>query len=152
MGNSGTTVLAQGTISADGTEQDILDSSSVGRISGWLSLSNMQAGDTLVVKLYEYIEGNKTLYDSGTYSGAQSSPAIYFPQKVSASRMVISIEQTAGTNRDYDYEFDLEISMAQSDILSDATPFAGADVADIKTNTEEIITNTENLPGAKFNL
>lgn len=105
MGNTGISVIAHGTILANGAEQDLLDSIVASQFTGWLDLTNMLAGDTLVVKQYEYIEGAKILYKSVSCSGAQAEPALYITPKTSASRIVVSIQQTLGVNRNYKYEF-----------------------------------------------
>ena len=138
MADSGISVISHGTITADGTEQDLLNSVVVAKFTGWISLANMAAGDTLIIRQYQYIESVKTLYKDESYNDAQSEPAIYITPKISASQIVVSIEQTAGVYRDYLYEFEAETSLSQADILSDATPFNGADIALMKADIELI--------------
>lgn len=96
-----------GTITADGTEQDLLEFTEVGRVMGYLDLQNMQAGDTLVIRQYMKLKtgGSYKKYAEEQYSGVQDVPVVYLKPKESDIGMKITIEQTAGVLRDYDYNF-----------------------------------------------
>ncbi len=104
-------ICASGTITADGTEQTIAELEEATRISGYLSLSNMQAGDILVVRQYFNFGTANERYASATYSGAQSDPIIYFTPKEIAPNTKITIQQTAGTYRSYQYEILKEVDV-----------------------------------------
>jgi hypothetical protein len=92
-----------GTTTADGTEQTLVTVTLKGRVSGYLSLENMQAGDTLVLSQYILIDGSYELYASETYTDAQAEDVIYITDKEVGPATRITIRQTAGTNRDYPF-------------------------------------------------
>ena len=97
--------FASGTITADGSEQTIAEIDETVRISGYISLSNMQAGDTVVIRQYMKINASYEKYKEESYSDSQSEPLIYVQPKEIASSTKITIQQTAGVYRDFDYEF-----------------------------------------------
>ena len=97
--------FASGTITADGTEQTLAEIDEATRISGYLSLANMQAGDTLVIRQYFNLGTAYERYEEDSYSDSQSDPIVYFTTKEIASSTKITIQQTAGVYRDFDYEF-----------------------------------------------
>ena len=99
--------LAKGTKTADGTEQDLVSVTGRGKYEGWIDLANMQAGDTVVVKEYVRLKsgGSWRLYATATYTDAQTEPAIHPTRKLSEYGWRVTLQQTAGVNRDYDYEF-----------------------------------------------
>lgn len=74
-------------------------------ISGYIDLSAMQAGDTVQIRQYVKVDVEFKLYASEPYNGTQSSPALYFPKKISATSMKITLEQTAGIYRRYPHAF-----------------------------------------------
>ena len=98
---------AKGTLTADGTEQDLVNTSGRGKYEGYIDLFNMQAGDTVVIK--EYIKfktgGTFRLYATTTYTDVQAEPAIHATKKLSEYGWRVSLQQTGGVNRAYDYEF-----------------------------------------------
>ena len=102
--------VAEGTKTADGTEQDLVNVSGMGKYEGYVDLTNMQAGDTVVVKEYLRMkkDGPWINYATTTYNGAQTEPAIHAVRKLSEHGFRVSLQQTAGVNRDYDYWFGKE--------------------------------------------
>lgn len=98
---------AKATLTADGTEQEVLNTSGRGKYEGWIDLVNMQAGDTVDVKEYVMLKsgGSFRLYATTTYSGVQAEPAIHVTRKLSEYGLKVTLQQTAGVNRTYDYEF-----------------------------------------------
>lgn len=96
-----------GTIMADGTEQVLVEYTNVGRIMGYLDLSNMQSGDTLVIRQYMKVVdgGSYKKYAEESYSSVQTIPVIYLTPKESDIGMKITIQQTAGVLRSFDYNF-----------------------------------------------
>jgi hypothetical protein len=91
--------IAEETVLADGTEQIVLEVDKSGRFSGYIDLSEMQAGDTLRIRQYVAINGAYKRYATEQYSGAQSDPVVYITPKEVATRMKVTMEQTAGVFR-----------------------------------------------------
>ena len=106
-GGAGLEEAAKGTLTADGTEQTLLESSSMGTFEGWIDLSNMASGDVAVIKVYAKLKsgGSYRQYDSASYSGAQTNPATHTARLSTKYGIKITLQQTAGTNRTYDYNF-----------------------------------------------
>jgi len=103
-------VEAEGTLTADGNEQEILNlaaGSPPKVVDGIIDLANMQAGDTVVAK--EYVRstsgGAWRLYATTTYTNVQSEPGIYFERISSRYGSRVTLQQTGGTNRTYPYLF-----------------------------------------------
>ena len=98
------------TITADGTEQTVYSNDAPSIIfdpaKAHIDTTNMQAGDTLVVKEYYRIksEGNYILKSSTTYNDAQTIPLKEVALSPNLFGVKLTIQQTAGTNRAYDYE------------------------------------------------
>lgn len=100
-------LLSEGTLIADGTEQTLAELLTTGYLSGNVDLSNLQAGDTVRIREYVRIKsgGDYKLYDYADYSGVQSRPAMYVARLPSKYGVKITLQQTAGTYRSYDYHF-----------------------------------------------
>ena len=98
---------SQDTLTADGSEQDVVEITSLGQLEGFIDLANMQSGDGITIKEYIKLKSGGTyrLYDSASYSGAQSLPALHVVKLPAKYGAKVTLEQTAGTNRDYDYNF-----------------------------------------------
>jgi hypothetical protein len=95
------------TLTADGTEQTVIESSVIGEIEGWIDLANMASGDTVTIKVYVKMKSGGTyrLYDSTTYSGAQTNPAIHVVKLSAKYGFKVTFQQTAGLYRTFDYNF-----------------------------------------------
>jgi hypothetical protein len=81
-------------------------------VEGWIDLSAMQSGDTVVVCEYVAVDGvNLRRYACVTYSDAQSDPIVRFHSKQLLYSMLyrVTINQTAGTPRSFPYGFLLEV-------------------------------------------
>ena len=81
-------------------------------IEGYIDLSNMRAGDIVVVKEYIAVDGeNYRLFAQATYSGVQPEPIIRFHTKTLLHDMKykVTITQTTGTPKSFPYKFILEI-------------------------------------------
>jgi len=102
---------AVGTLTADGSLQDVVELTALGTLEGHIDLVNMQAGDTVVIS--EYIKmktgGTYRLYDSATYNNAQTKPSLHVVKLPGKYGVVVRLQQTAGVNRDYDYNFFREV-------------------------------------------
>jgi len=99
--------LTVGTLTADGTEQTVVEVSTLGTLEGYIDLSNMQAGDSVTIREYVKLksDGAYRLYESATYTDAQSKPALHIVKLPTKYGIKVTLEQTAGTYRDYDYNF-----------------------------------------------
>jgi hypothetical protein len=98
---------ATGTLSATGAEDIIKEiADTVNKLHCFADLTNMQAGDSVTVRQYMKIKsgGSYILYAEETYSGVQTLPMLYIVTKPARYGIKITLEQTAGTNRDYDWE------------------------------------------------
>lgn len=101
------TEISSTTLTADGTEQDILNETDIGKYEGYIDLSNMALGDSVTIKEYVKLKigGNLRQYATNTYTDAQTEPVIHQVRKLTIHGIRITLEQTAGVNRDYDYNF-----------------------------------------------
>jgi len=99
--------LGVGTLKADGTEQTVIEVTMLGTLEGWIDLANMQAGDSVTIRLYVRLKSGGTyrLYDSAIYTDAQSKPALHIVKLPTRYGIRVTLEQTAGVNRDYDHNF-----------------------------------------------
>jgi len=76
-------------------------------IEGYIDLSSMQSGDTIVLREYVAIESGVTykLYATHTYNDAQTEPLIHFTKKLGSYGYKVTAEQTAGAYRTLNYFF-----------------------------------------------
>lgn len=104
-----------GTITADGTEQDLyLNISPLGcfrPVCMFVDLDNMQAGDTTEFRVYYRLNAGGALQQQNyqSYTGADgglanSTKVIAIDLHPSRFGSWITLRQTAGTNRTYDWE------------------------------------------------
>lgn len=96
---------------ADGTEQTLLEFTRLGRISGNVDLSNMQAGDTVIIRQYMKVttNGGWKKYMQESYTDLQSNPLIYITSKETDFGVKITLEQATGVMREYEYNFIKEV-------------------------------------------
>jgi len=98
------------TITADGTEQTVYQNDSPSKLfepkKAQIDLSNMQAGDVVIVREYYRVKsgGSYLLKDSRTFSNVQTYKVIDIDLAPCRFGVKITIEQTAGTNRSFDWE------------------------------------------------
>jgi len=76
-------------------------------VEGYLSLENLQAGDSVLLSFYTRIRSTSSyiVYDTDAYSDAQVKPALYFLSKPSKHGIKITLKQTSGTQRNFEYIF-----------------------------------------------
>lgn len=93
---------ADGTILADGTEQDLFSINALNVYACTIYLHNMAANDRLIIRTYVFDENAVTfrLYDTVIKANVQDNPAWYSPP-MPTLQYKVSIEQTDGTNRNY---------------------------------------------------
>lgn len=98
---------ATGTLTATGSEDTIKEiTDTLAKLHCFIDLSLMQSGDSITVRQYMTIKaaGSPVLYAEEVYSDAQSLPMLYIITKPARHGVKITLEQTTGTNRDYDWE------------------------------------------------
>lgn len=102
---------AVGTLTADGSEQDVTELVALGTLEGHIDLSNMASGDTITIKEYLTLKtgGTGILYDTADYADAQSKPALHVVKLPAKYGVKVTLQQTGGTNRAYDYNFFKEV-------------------------------------------
>lgn len=76
---------------------------SIMHVEGYIDLSNMQSGDTFVLKEYAKDEsgGSYKLFATHTYNNAQTEVLVHFTKKVNHVAWKITGQQSAGTNREF---------------------------------------------------
>jgi len=101
-------IVKKDTIVANGTEQVLIEY--VGRIStisGYVDLSNMEDGDTVIIRSYVKIKEDKdyVLYRPETFINKQLEPALHLLPRVTGVAMKVTLQQTTGTYKSFDYLF-----------------------------------------------
>jgi len=97
------------------TETDLInlgDQSDDYIIEGQIDLSGLQAGDSVVIKVYIAVDGvNQRLSDSLEFSGAQDIPVVRVVAHTIPynGKFRVTITQTAGTLRTFYYNFIYQI-------------------------------------------
>ncbi len=95
----GIEVIKEGSLTADGTEQTLVEFTELGKMEGYVNLSNLAFGDTAIIRQYQKVYGQYQQYAEESYSGIQALPAIYITPKSGKDGVKITIKQTAGANR-----------------------------------------------------
>jgi hypothetical protein len=101
----------EGSVAMDGTEKNVVLDEVNGNpqrfLEGYIDLTPMASGDTIVVRQYMKIAsaGAYVKYAEETYSGAQTLPLLYIVSKSGRYGIKITAQQTAGTNRTLTYQF-----------------------------------------------
>jgi hypothetical protein len=98
-------VVKKGILTADGTEQTLVELTELTKLEGYVDLSNLGSGDTIVIRQYQKINGTYRQYAEESYSGAQSLPAIYITPKSGEDGIKVTLQQTVGTLRAFPYCF-----------------------------------------------
>jgi hypothetical protein len=100
-------VIAEGYIYADGTEQVILDAGGGMLVTGYIDLSEMQTGDEVVLRMYVRTRegGSYGLYASKAYSDAQAEPVVCVLPRYTAYGTRLTLQQVRGTYRRFSYMF-----------------------------------------------
>ena len=101
-------VVAEGTLNADGTEQTVIskeDNKYPFVLAAWLDLSNMEVTDTIILREYVKVKKGGTMvkYDEQSYAGIQPNPALFITSKPSVYGIKITLQQTAGPLKSFDY-------------------------------------------------
>ena len=81
-------------------------------VEGWIDLSQLQSGDTVVIKIYVAVDGvNYYTYATAAYNGPLQDPIIriHSMQLCKNMKFKVTITQTAGTLRSFPYGFVVEV-------------------------------------------
>jgi len=100
--------LKVGNMHADGSEQLLLEFIDIGKVSGYVDLSEMGLGDKAEIRQYLLVNGVYQKYADEAYSDAQSLPIVYITPKETDKGLKVTLQQTAGFMRSYDNRFILE--------------------------------------------
>lgn len=96
-------------VAMDGTEITLVEKTDnkLGLLDGYVDLTPMAAGDTIVIRQYMQVKATGTYvkYAEETYSGAQSIPLLHITTKPAKDKIKVTAQQTAGTNRTLDVQF-----------------------------------------------
>lgn len=101
----GIEVIKEGNLTADGTEQTLVEFTELGKMEGYVSLSNLTLGDTIVIRQYQKVYGEYKQYAEESYSGVQTLPAVYITPKSGKDGVKIALQQTVGTLRAFTHCF-----------------------------------------------
>ena len=73
--------------------------------SGWVDLTNMVSGDTVELRVYAIAKtaGSYIQYWIQVYTDAQTNPLVHIPSYPSDIGWKLTLKQTAGTARTYDW-------------------------------------------------
>jgi len=76
-------------------------------ICGYIDLANLEAGDTVALRLYARVRQNGSwrMYGQEVYTGVQGQPLIFITPKPETHGLRVTLQQTAGIPRIVDYEF-----------------------------------------------
>lgn len=98
-------VLAEGTITSSAVEQDIINvtADKIQKIYGWININNMEAGDSIVIRT----RLNGVIHAQEEYSDVPVNGIVYVVERMIDAGDVyrVTIQRTAGTDREYDYKF-----------------------------------------------
>lgn len=101
------TVSSNGTQTAViGTEHTLYNPTTNKFFSALIDLTNMQANDIVEIRvsLIAKIAGAYIQYYMESYSGVQTNPLVYIPNIASDIGFKLTLKQTAGTGRTYDWK------------------------------------------------
>jgi hypothetical protein len=98
---------SKGTLIANGEEQTLIEFIGVGTISGYVDLQNMEEGDEIIIRYYTKIMelGEYKMYKYRIYTGKQEEPMLHFKPMAVDVALKITLQQTAGTYKSFDYNF-----------------------------------------------
>jgi hypothetical protein len=100
------TLTTNGTQTATVTTEHTLTTQTGNKFyTAYIDLTNMASGDTVEIRVSLIIKaaGSHILYYLGTYSGAQTNPLVYIPSLPSDISWKLTLKQTNGTGRNFDY-------------------------------------------------
>jgi hypothetical protein len=99
------TVTDSDTTLTDGTVQTLTDIIDNKYFTFKLDTHLMQSGDIVVLKVYDMVlnAGTLALVTQETYTDAQTLPIKFLPPQWITEEIKITLQRTAGTDRNYDW-------------------------------------------------
>jgi hypothetical protein len=100
------TTSSNNTITASGAEQTMLETTSYNWMEGYVDTTNLATGDTVVIKSYAKIKSGGSYIKMGSriITGAQDPALLYIREfPIPTWGFKITLQQSAGTNRTYDW-------------------------------------------------
>jgi len=96
-----------GNLLADGTEQTLLEFEGIAKIVGYVDLSFLELGDTIIIRQYmKIVEGGSyKKYAEQTLSGSQPEPLLYITPKETDVAILVTLQQTAGEFKKFPHNF-----------------------------------------------
>ena len=87
------------------TEHTLYNPTTSKFFTGYVDLTNMASGDTTEIRVYLIVKsaGSYVQYYISIYTGAQTNDAVYIPPLPSNYGWKLTLKQTAGTGRVYDW-------------------------------------------------
>lgn len=110
----GLEVIEEGSLTADGSEQTLVEFTELGKMDGYVNLSNLALGDTVIIRQYQKVNGEYRQYAEESYADVQTLPAVYITPKSGKDGVKITLQQTAGTLRTIAYCFFREVDKVDS--------------------------------------
>ncbi|MEM2249936.1 MAG: hypothetical protein QXO00_02385 [Candidatus Bathyarchaeia archaeon] len=100
-------LLKEGVLTADGTEQTLIEASGLLSLEGYVDLSAMTTGDTVTLTRYVKIQqdGEYKRHATETYTGPQADPLVRFPFIAGYYGIKVTLKQTSGTYKTFPYQF-----------------------------------------------
>lgn len=100
-------IISEGVVTANSTEQILLEYYGLAVISGYIDLSAMDEEDEIVIRAYVMIEkkGDFKLYRAETFAGRQTEPALYIMPRLTGYGFKITLQQTKGSYKTFRYIF-----------------------------------------------
>lgn len=100
-------IIAEGSVTADGTGQELISVEGLGHFYGVIDLSQLGTGDAVRIGIYgkAVSGGSWKRYYEETFSGPQTDPLGYIIPKVFAHGFRVTLKQYIGTMRSFDYTF-----------------------------------------------
>ena len=99
----------EGSLLMTGVEQTLVEKTDdkAGLLEGMINLTPMASGDTVIIR--EYMQtistGTYVKYAEETYIDAQAIPLLQLMTRISTHDVKVTIQQTVGINRTFEYSF-----------------------------------------------
>ena len=97
--------FTDGAVTTDGTEQTLFDITAEAHFSFYLFTHNMQAGDSVTIRVYVMDSEGSTMRKIETIAlqNVQSDPTWFYPF-LPATEYKATIQRTSGTDRGYNWQ------------------------------------------------
>jgi hypothetical protein len=99
-------LAGNGDVVTNGSEQQIINQSSVNHYATYIFTDNMQAGDQLTIRVYILDNEGIALkkYLDIALNGIQLSPAVFIPF-IPTGQYRVTVQRTGGVDRTYNWEY-----------------------------------------------